>query len=259
MYAIRLVRSTDTMGGRKRLRELHYIPLVDSDGAPTGRLQCKYCVYTGSDNITRLMEHVMKMHADEVDGLPNNTKITKWGERSFTVAEQNKAEVLLATLQVNCGLSFAALESEAFKEFTQALRYQTPMVMVDLVLLIRFDFKIPSRRTLQRRTTELYQGVMKKVQDVLSMTAYCSLAVDGWEDGHKLECLGVLARPMGTVRRASFLISFDQLFVRETADNVQSLLKVCEWVCISWLVRPSSTVCRRLLEGPGGHPCLLHS
>ena len=85
--------------------------------------------------------------------------LLKWTERSFTAPEKERAEKLLARLQVTFGLSFHSLDSDAMRALCKCLRY---------------DFKVPSRRTLQRRVGELYTEMVSHVDKHLASRKVCN-------------------------------------------------------------------------------------
>ena len=195
------------MGMKSKLRDAHFEELESQPG----RLKCRYCDWTHVDNVTRLAGHFNKYHADQAEpgGNLKQSSIVQWGERSFNMAEQERAEQLLAMFQVEHGLPFQTLEGEAFRCLCRQLR---------------FDFKVPSRRTLQRRVSDIYKEMLNHVNAHLGSQPLMNLAIDGWEDGQKLESIGITAQGLQS-QAPAVLITFEQLHCRETSDNLVITLK----------------------------------
>ena len=63
--------------------------------------------------------------------------------------------------------------------------------------MLRSDFNVPSRRTLQRRCTALYNNVRTAVEDQLATLKHIVLCLDGWEDHQRCEVLAIYGTLLG--------------------------------------------------------------
>ena len=75
-----------------------------------------------------------------------------WTDCAFSAEKQQTAEMCLALLQVRSSLVYNVLEHPCMAAFCQSLRA---------------DFKLPSRRTLQRRVHDLFLESCEEVNAVL--------------------------------------------------------------------------------------------
>ena len=100
--------------------------------------------------MTRMNEHLLKQHPNR-EGVHRSIKA--YLDRPFLADHQLKAEKLLATVLVSHGLAYNALESAHMAAFCRSLRP---------------DFRLPSRRTLQKRVKVRYQDVLAGVEKCLT-------------------------------------------------------------------------------------------
>ena len=74
------------------------------------------------------------------------------------------------------GLSFGCLSSPEAEALMQHLQPQ---------------FKVPSRRTLQRRVHSMYEEVTQRVESYIKTLDGVSILMDGWEDHQKFEGISI--------------------------------------------------------------------
>ena len=91
-----------------------------------------------------------------------------------------QSERLLARLQVNSSVAFNVLSNADMMAFCRSLRS---------------DFRLPYRRTLEKRLHDIFLDNTQKVEDKLHNRTVCS-SIDGWEDPQHFHVLGVTARTM---------------------------------------------------------------
>lgn len=188
--------------------------LIIKTDATTNRplkVRCRHCNWTGSAHATRCKHHYIRAHKSQsqlclvssMDASQSSsssqpsestesstpppcplkplfqTRLLKFGDRTFSKDEQRRAEEYLSMLQVRHGLSLHALASKEMKLFVGALRC---------------DFNLPASSTLQRRGQALFQRVKTEVEERLRSAKVVSLACDGWEDLSHNEVFGIIPR-----------------------------------------------------------------
>ena len=191
-----------------------------STGEPT-RYQCRYCPWAQGANATRLKEHYQKRHAHEVEDETGDQprvkkkkhqlqkSITTYMDPHWSAHRQNLAETRLALLQATSAVPYSVLENEAMVHFCKALRP---------------DFHLPSRRTLQRRVSDLYTKCKEQVESNLKSAKHVALAIDGWETHLKEESVCCTAQALGNPSRP-LLVDFEGQVVRQTAENLKEYVK----------------------------------
>jgi hypothetical protein len=141
---------------------------VETDGDRWIRASCKHCAWTHCANTTRMKNHYFLRHAaleqealsdvevgdsEAAEDQPKKkkkflqTSMVAYSDLAFTKQQQTRSEANLVLLQIEHSIPFSALEGPAMQQFCRTLRS---------------DFVVPSRRTLQRRLSDLYQNVWSK-------------------------------------------------------------------------------------------------
>ena len=136
------------------------------------------------------------------------TSVLRFADFKFTASQQDAAERKLALFQVMTSVPFSCLESHAMAEFLRCLRP---------------EFQLPSRRTLQRRTYDVYMEVRSKVESLLQLEKNVALSIDGWEDHAHCACLGITVRSLRSNTKP-FLLSMSRQEERQTGEHLKGHL-----------------------------------
>ena len=170
----------------------HYI---QTDGPPGKWLKakCRHCNWQQSANSSRMRKHYFEAHApaslsqssassqsshsgaSTFSSLPmvpdregrqyTQQTLQSWADCAFTADRQRSAEMCLALLQVRSSLAYKVLENPCMAAFCRSLRA---------------DFKLPSRRTLQRRVHDLFLETCEDVNAVLRNRTVCISITQRW-------------------------------------------------------------------------------
>ena len=176
----------------------HYI---QTDGPPGKwvKAKCRHCNWQQSANSSRMRRHWFEAHApasqsqssaassqSSQSGASARTSLStpseriftqqtlqRWADGAFSAEKQRTAEMCLALLQVRSSLAYNVLEHPCMAAFCRSLRG---------------DFKLPSRRTLQRRVHDLFLETCEEVDAVLKERTVFISIIQRWAPIGKFEC-----------------------------------------------------------------------